>query len=322
MATPLLTTTDYNCYFQSRTSSTAELNNTNEIVETWIIEKKNNPVVGVSPIADPETDQYQDMVTQGAIPFIGQEYYAWNVNSTLGWSAVMRCRSHEFTTLSNGRVQVIIRFSSMYQVDPSTWGTASIEYHLPVSVEYVAKTRDILLFRRDWTSPPLATLDQSPSDIGGTASILGSVEGVPAVVPQVGVRLRVVHDATDAEMSGVALVFALMIGTRNETIFLGFPIQSLVFEGFNIAKLEGEFYEIVFDFVFDRYYEHSQVPQTDPDGEPTLNNTGTELADVRWQRIHRDTAEFNECFFRNYTELLAGTIFTAQRDIAEKGYWV
>ena len=63
-----------------------------------------------------------------------------------------------------------------------------------------------------------------------------------------------------------------------------------------------------------------QIPEMDVDGQPKTNNTGTEFSDVRWQRIERETFDFNTLF--TYDDADFGVNLDAIRqEIAEKGYW-
>jgi hypothetical protein len=62
--------------------------------------------------------------------------------------------------------------------------------------------------------------------------------------------------------------------------------------------------------LYDAYYHHEQVPIVDADGKPKRTSAG-ELADVRWKRLPRSSADFNNIF--------AGD--TRLKARVEKGYW-
>lgn len=317
MAVPLKTTTSFNCYLQSQRVSTGDVGSSNEIIEVWIISPKE-----ASSIVRPESQMHRTLMAENAAPQIG-EYYAdwWTAFPSIvlagNWQGEARCRSHEFVTLVDGNVQATYRFQTFWQKRP---GDAYTALHLPTAVDVGSSTRTMALFRRNWTTPPIANIDKSGSDIGGDAAILGSKEPYDTVVSQARLRVRLVEDAEILPIDGVATFMALAVGKRNSDVFLGFPAQSLVLESFAINKLEGEFYEFTFDAVFDRYYEHDQVPEFDTDGLPKMNSTGTELSDVRWQRVERDTFDFNTLF--SYTDTDFGVNLDAIRqEMAEKGYW-
>lgn len=315
MAVPLKTTTNFNCYLQSQRVSTGDVGSSNEIIEVWIISPKEG-------IVRPETQMHRTLMAENAVPQIGEYYADWwaaypSIVLSGNWQGEARCRSHEFTTLVDGNVQATFRFQTFWQKRP---GDANTALHLPTTVDVGSSTRTMALFRRNWTTPPIATLDKSAADIGGDAAILGTKEPYDTVVSQARLRVRLVEDAEILPIDGVATIMALAVGKRNEEIFMGFPVQSLVLESFAINKLEGEFYEFTFDAVFDRYYEHDQIPEMDVDGQPKTNNTGTEFSDVRWQRVERETIDFNTFFA--YTDANFGlTPDPIRQEIAEKGYW-
>lgn len=330
MSAPEISTESFNAYLISRAISDNDMNVMNQFVETWVIEKKPFTVyAGLHDIVLPECSHYQLMITEGVIPAVGSLYADWC--TARGWcgdgtfTGVSRCRSNNFSTMSDGRINVITRWSTYYQVDPKDM--VNLIYQLPCSIEFQGGSREILLYRigSGMTSPSYS-LDKSTTDIGGDAAIPGGKTGMPSFVPMTKIRMRVIKDATIVSIADVAAHIGTFIGMRNEEPFLGFGTKTVVFDNFTITGLEGEFYEIVFHFTFDRYYEHSQVPVMDFDGQPRTISSGSPAAvnieDVRWQRVTRDEKDFNHFFFDTYAQLIIGTIFTAQQAIAEKGYWV
>jgi hypothetical protein len=330
MSTPEISTENFTGYIISRAMSDNDMNVMNQLVETWVIQKKPfTPTAGVHDIVIPECSHYQLMVTEGVIPKVGSLYSAWA--TARGWCGdgtfpvVARCRSNNFTTMPDGRISVTTRWSTYYQVDPKSM--ASLVYQLPCSIEFQGGSREMLVYRigSTMTSPSFSS-DKSTTDIGGDAAIPGGKTGMPSFVPITKIRMRVIKDATIVGIADLAAHIGTFIGMRNSEAFLGFGTKTVVFDNFTVTGLEGEFYEIVFHFTFDRYYEHSQVPVMDFDGQPRTISSGSPAAvnieDVRWQRVTRDTKNFNHFFFDTYAQLIVGTIFTSQQAIALKGYWV
>lgn len=270
---------------------------------------------------------YMTLVNENMCPTEGQLYYEW-----VGEIAYVNpfndaaFQSADFVELKNGHVQATYVFSNRRNARWVTEGegeeqTTTILRMYPISVESQATTRQIMFYRNGLTLiPPVATIDESPSDILGDSLMYGEKEGLVGSVPQVKLRVRQVREVgvEGFTIDGFNTNFSLMVGTRNETAFLGFPIQSVIMDGFNTAKLEGRAYEIIFDFTFDRYYEHSQVPEMDTDFMPKMNNLGTEFSDVRWKRPTRETAEHNDIFFNSDSF----TVDPDRQAQAEKGYYV
>ena len=117
--------------------------------------------------------------------------------------------------------------------------------------------------------------------------------GIPADVPQFRFRIRVVQDTTNTVegITDTMTQFQSVIGKRNSTDFLGFTQGQIWCDSVAFQPLEHNFYEVVFDFVYDHYYEHSQIPKFSPDGEIDLDDNG-EADTVIWVRPQRDEIDF------------------------------
>jgi len=321
MATPLKTTTNFYCYLINQQVNTGDVGEPNEIIETWILA----PVE--AQIIRPEGSDWSTLQAENAAPDIGEYYSSWNnvnyVNAS-SWQKKARCRSHIFTTLHDGNIQAVYRFSTYYQKRP---GTANTGLQLPTTVECASASRPIGLFRRNWVDGPPAALDQSAADIGGDTAILGTREPFDSIVPQARMRVRLVMDSEDLPISDAIIELSLFMGKRHfssnatDPSFMGFPVRSCIAETFAINKLEGEFYEITIDIVWDKYYDHDQVPQIEPDGEPKTKNDGLELDDIRWTRVERDEEDFNKMFAYTTADFMSAAD-ADRKALAMKGYWV
>lgn len=297
----------------------------NEITETFIVEKKGSTTSAHTEIQFDRAD-FLLMVDEVILPDIGMQYGVWNplATDTGSWHYFARCRGYTISPLPDGRVQIVTQWTTQYTADPTSVVTHLPEVILPASVEAQSGTRTMELYRTNWTTGPLATVDKSTSDIGGTATAIGR-KGIPTEVPMMKIRVRLVKDATLTDITAAVVYFAVnMVGCRHRDSvgsldFLGFPTNALWCEGINIVKMEGEFFEIIGDFVYDKYYEHDQVPEFDASGEPALDTaTGTNLKDVRWDRLARDEFDFNEIFFKSLGPFVVDQY---QKDFALKGYW-
>lgn len=327
MTYPAKTTTNFYVWQPSQTQICTDLGGQNELTETFIVEKIGSTTSVHTEIQFDRGD-FLLMVDEVVLPDIGMLYGTWNpqANLTGSWHEYARCRGYNITPLPDGRVQIVTQWSTQYTADPASVIAHTPVVILPASIEAQSGTRTMELYRTNWTTGPLATVDKSASDIGGTATAIGR-KGIPIEVPMMKIRVRLVKDASvaGAEMDTAIIYFALnMVGARHKDAvgaldFLGFPTGALWCEGINIVKLEGEFYEVIADFVFDKYYEHEQVPEFDAAGEPALDNTGTNLADVRWDRLARDDYDFNEIFYATLSP--SWTVDQKQKDFCLKGYW-
>lgn len=323
MATPVKTTSTYRAYLLGTTFGCGDYSDNPMVIqETWLIDK----LLGGK--LDPEQN-WGSMTIENAIPTFGMVYSDWvagrlpaqTVSANFYWQKAY-CNSIELSKTKEGKVAATFAFICRQKVQPSTMsGGSPVVYDTPV-VEYVGGQRETEIFRQNGASnvaAPPAALDKSTTDIGGDATKNGGKNGVLTVVPQMKVRVRRQLDVNvNGGISTICNYFKDWIGTRNSATFLGMAANSVVMEGMNVVKLEGPYYEIVWDFLFDAYYEHQQVPELDRDNVPKMNATGTNYADVRWIRVSRSTQNHNGIFFATTSY---GTANTTIQGFAEKGYW-
>jgi hypothetical protein len=315
MAVPIKSTANYDCYLRAQKVVPSDFGGSNEIYETWIIVKKEGGIIR------PETPEWYSMMTETAVPKIGEYYDVWSgqTPTLINWQHFAKCRNHEFTTTDDGRVEATFRFQTYYQADPSTYGASAV-LHLPTVIEAQHSTRQIALFRNSWTTNPPAALDESAADIGGTAAFTGTKDPMESTVAQTRIRVRLTMDTEYNDLQSAILTMESIVGKRNSNAFINYSPGTVYCESFAINKLEGEFYEITIDFVYDQYYEHDQYPEIAADGKPKTNSTGTQFTDVRWKRVNRSNFDFNTIFA--YTGADFGTtVNTDRKALATKGYW-
>ena len=249
--------------------------------------------------------EYEAMITDGALPIIDFDEYG--VGSS--WQQFCRARSIQVQQLENGKaVQASISFRTKYIISPCS--TESAITMLPAQFSFVTASRNLKLHRISWTTNPPTTSANTTGDIGGT-SVTGA-DGFESVqIGQVRIRLRATQDASVVPVTTAATSLTNYSNTTNSSSFCGFPAYSLICEGINIEKEQGsEFYEVIFEFLYDKFFHFSQVATIDSDGRPKMT-TGGQLSEVKWIRLPRTATNFNSIY--------AGD--TALQGYAENGWW-
>jgi hypothetical protein len=129
------------------------------------------------------------------------------------------------------------------------------------------------MYRKSPTFPTNGTVTFSGAgDIGGTAV---DTNGKPKVydVPQQLVTIETQYDRTLPQGSPAAeplwSVYTSYVGNRNSAVFLGFPIGTLLYQGFQTAP-EDNYYRMSHTFLYDAWYHLEQIPAPNPTGEPVL----------------------------------------------------
>ena len=329
MPTPQISTTNFNAWYRGLAGTEADLGQPNEVTEVWIVERKKE---GSAPLQEtfrwPE-DDLRLATVEGAIPYVGIRMGAWYPNSALAWKP-MTLVSRSFNYIENGRVEVTLRWLGPFHVSAKWWPTNPANSTTPpiaydLGVDYSTSYRATEMFRSGYGVFPPATSDSS-AEIGGAATIPGNV-GQPFNIEQLRIRVRRTVDFRYIPQSQLLALFTPMQNTLNATAFMagtvvldnpsgsgtlsvnlaGFERGSVLCEGISCVKTEGQYGEMVFDFVHeDFYFFHDQIPQLDADGQVkkivTAGPSATvELADVRWKRVPRGYFEHNKAFFDQST---------------------
>jgi hypothetical protein len=118
----------------------------------------------------------------------------------------------------------------------------------------------------------------------GTVTFAGAVDiagdkvdtnGKPKVydVPQQLVTIETQYDRTLTAALPAAepnwATYTSYVGNRNSALFLGFPIGTLLYQGFQTAP-EDNYYRMSHTFLYDAWYHLEQIPAPNPTGEPIL----------------------------------------------------
>jgi hypothetical protein len=299
-----------------------DLGGENEILMSFLIVPGNGsaPFVqfttrGVKPFGYWQAQLVQDLV----IPPIGSKLEdAWEglyVDDAGGmWASEARLRDYSLIQGELGTLTLQCRFSTMYQKVPviCTLTYAEDTLVLPTSVESTTTFRQVMMFRDVNQAPPndgvIAPYDQdySAADIAGVANTPGTFNssvtypGMPYDVPQLRIRIRLTQDTTNT-VEGITdsmQQFLVCAGMRNSETFLGLEAGKIWCDGVAFQPLKDNFYEVVFDFVIDQFWEHSQVADQNGDGTPTFDEFG-KAETVLWIRPVRQAVDFNEVFNGN-----------------------
>ena len=133
--------------------------------------------------------------------------------------------------------------------------------------------RSTAMYRNNPTFPSNGTVTFSGAvDIGGDKV---DTNGKPKVydVPQQLVTIESQYDRTLPQSAPAAeppwSTYTSYVGNRNSAAFLGFPIGTLLYQGFQTAP-EDNYYRMSHTFLYDAWYHLEQIPAPNPTGEPIL----------------------------------------------------
>lgn len=325
-----VTSTTYERWFIASNEKYQDLSGTNEIIQQYVIRRLDGGVLNYNG------DDLNLMIVEEIIPAVGDPYSMWDPLTVKGiWQALARCRSVDFETAdkTGNRAVVTIVWSTYAAVDPKTiyyLGTNPVDpaknvTYLPARLEYQATLRAAKVFNTKTptaalTAPPTAgttspwdPIDISPAHIGGS-TVSDYNNGLMTEVSQVRVKLVIMRDASVAKMSDQWNVVKDYIGkihAKTADNFFNFAPGTIICEGVSMNKLDHEYYEVVFDFLWDEFYHHNQVPKLTADGQPILSGNTLQYQEVKWQRQARDGVNFNNIFSSE----------PGLKAIVERGYW-
>lgn len=291
---------DYRYETTSLATRTAQLGGESEVTEERTIVRTDNAVIDILT--------EEEALVDAGILRVPDEPYALSPPVGMSWVQFTRYRGHtleyaqdKFTVIAR------MRWSTMYVVDPRS--TTSVLYALPAQVDYVGRSRNTKVYRTGWSVAPPAGSDAS-ADITGTA-VAGGFQGKDWIVSQVAIRMRFAQDSSSVGMDTAATTLSNYIGTTNSATFLGFPANSLICEGLSMSKTGNgtEWYEVTFEFLYDKWYHHEQIATSAEDGNPRITSSGP--AEVKWKRLPRTSTDFNNIYGGD----------ALLRDLAENGWW-
>jgi hypothetical protein len=249
------------------------------------------------------TAEAEAMITAGVFTL---REGAFGVLAGGSWEQFAVCRSYTLSQISGKLIKISMHFSTMYFVDPTS--SSSLRYQLPAFSEYTARQRTTKVYRTAWSVVPPPASNAS-ADIGGT-NVVGGSTAIDMLVPQISIRVRATQDSSVTSMLQ-ATTLANYMGKLNSIAFMGAPIGTVLCEGVSVSKTGAgtEYYEVIFEFLYDFWAHHEQVPTCEPTGRPLQGSTGP--SEVKWKRVGRDSADFNAIYSGD----------TVLQNLIEKGYW-
>lgn len=277
-----------------------ELGGVNEITTTVAVRRIDNAFINI----DTEVSAIQN---ENHIPRLDQVYAS--PAAGMLWERYAVCRNISHRLIAGGKAVVFTCvFATQWQEDPNVLGT----FILPSRTDYVARIRSTNIYRTGWSVAPSNT--NASSDIGGTAVSTGTA-AKSEQVPQLQIRISLTSDAFTNPMTQVATLSSDFMNKINSAAFAGFPAGTLICEGFTVQKNGNglNFYDVVYEMLYDQWFHLEQVCDTDEKGYPILNSSQAPKV-VKWKRVARDTKDFNDLFN------VAGTLDTAWRRRTLQGW--
>lgn len=246
---------------------------------------------------------------EGHVPTLNVEY-ATTPPTGMTWERYCRCREISYRVVNGARALIFTVIWSTLWADDI--GTQTLSFVLPSSTEYTARTRATNIYRTGWSVQPSNT--DSTADIGGTA-VSNGTQAVSIQVAQVQIRVRITLDASVNDMLYAATGMSAFINKINNATFAGCAAGTLICEGVTVQKTTAgfEFYEVIFEFLFDPFFHLEQVCDSDEKGYPKLANGVPSV--VKWKRPARTGADFNDIF------KVGGVLDTGWQTRTLEGWW-
>lgn len=242
---------------------------------------------------------------EAVIPRRGDLLYTSGTGLT--WQQFLRFRGYTVRSLGAGAgAEYTLRYTTRYCLTLHGAGP-TLYYALKSGVVFASQNRSIKLYRTGWTTSPPAALDATAADIGGT-NVQGGQDAPAFQVSQNRFRVSFEQDSTVTTMQAAAAQLSTYQNYTNSASFMGMAARTVLCEGVHVTPVKDEFYEVAFDFLYDAFFHHEQVPLLDTDGRPLRNNNG--VSDVRWKRYPYPTTDFNNIY--------AGS--TILKNLTERGY--
>jgi hypothetical protein len=134
--------------------------------------------------------------------------------------------------------------------------------------------RSTSLYRKGAALPTDGTVTFSgAADIGGSA-VDTNGKAKAYEVPQQLVTIEVQYDRTLPSGSPAAeppwATYTSYVGSRNDATFLGAPKGTMLYQGFQTAPIDSNYYRLSHTFLYDAWYHLEQIPAPNPSGEPLL----------------------------------------------------
>tara|TARA_R110000868_G_scaffold162715_2_gene394165 strand:+ start:1598 stop:2497 length:900 start_codon:yes stop_codon:yes gene_type:complete len=173
--------------------------------------------------------------------------------------------------------------------------------------------RSTAMYRKNASLPSAGTVTFSgAADIGG---LKVDTNGKPKVydVPQQLVTIETQYDRTLPQALPAAeplwSTYTGYVGNRNSAEFLGFPIGTLLYQGFQTAP-EENYYRMSHTFLYDAWMHLDQIPAPNPTGEPLLT-AGVSIGGVPILQVDKVVYLQRYDTLSAFSGILAGVDLTA-----------
>lgn len=289
---------NYEWWLVSKTYSSTTLGQPHEVVETLMMRRRDLTDLNFGA-------SLAGMIAEGALPQTDGDYGG----ATGTYMDTLRCRGVTAEKVDSIHCKVTVRWTTLYS-DAGPGPTSPSGLWLPASTEYTTRLRPMQAWRRSWSVNP-SNIDES-AEIGGT-NINTNGDPITQEVPQLSFRVRQTFDSSVTSMLSAVAPNVDVVGRLNNDSFYGFVPGTVLCEGITATKIDGytEMYEVVVDFLYDRFFHMSQMADCDVDGRVIPTDTtptpGKGAKTVKWKRISRDTAAFNSVFSSAGYQTLAQT---------------
>lgn len=218
--------------------------------------------------------------------------------STASLNATLRLRKYDVVPVIGGKARVFdvkAVYDSEYFWAKGPGGLAKLL--LPVDVEMEAGERTMQVWRNPtFGTQPAANLNTT-ADIGGT-KVDEAGKPVEMRVPMMSVRIGLVHDVSNTTTGTLVSIYdkiSTVRGTWNSAAFLHWNANEVFCTSANVTHIRDEYYRVNYCFVWDRFYDCSQMPQMDNEGH-IYGDGNSHAKNVYWKSLNRSTANHNVIF--------------------------
>jgi len=217
--------------------------------------------------------------------------------ATSALNTTLRLRKYDIQPVIGGKARVFdvkATYDSEY-----VWAKATglNKLILPVEVEMEAGERTMQVWRNpSFGTQPAANLN-STADIGGT-KVDEAGKPVECRVPTMSMRISLVHDVSNSTTGTLVSIYdkiSTVRGTWNTSSFLHWAANEVFCTAANVSHIRDEYYRVSYCFVWDRFYDCTQLPQMDNEGHIYGDGSG-HAKNVYWKSINRSTSNHNIIF--------------------------
>jgi len=212
-------------------------------------------------------------------------------------NGTLRLRKYDIVPVAGGKSRVF-DVKASYDTE-YYWAKATglSKLLLPVEVEMEAGERTMQVWRNpSFTTQPAANLNTT-ADIGGT-KVDEAGKPIEARVPTMSLRISLVHDVSNTSTGTLVSIYdkiSTVRGTWNTSTFLHWSANEVFCTSANVSHIRDEYYRATYVFVWDRFYDCTQLPQMDNEGH-VYGDGSSHAKNVYWKSLNRSTSNHNIIF--------------------------